>query len=285
MRVQPETTKLYLAGFCLLMLALIVFAQAAFNLDPLFSPSEPTQIVLLYTLSTFIFLVLLIFGFVLLRALVKVWIERKQQKPGSKFKTSILVSLISLTLIPATCLFLFAFGLVNRSIVKWFSVPVDQIFNASADMNAEWQKEHEAIARSILLELDRARDADLDELRQTFHLKAIIVIDDRGTILRSSAEPDVAAAALGSQIRSNVGNAVEAFLDIDSYWVVVRRTPPDGNIMAALFPRPERILQLEDAFGPWKQRCHDVAVGRCPADDDPVGIDIEEGLDGVAHVR
>src|SRR5438128_8422556 len=244
MKVQPETTKLYLAGFCLLMLALIVFVQAAFNLDPLFSPSEPTQIVLLYTLSTFIFLVLLIFGFVLLRALVKVWIERKQQKPGSKFKTSILVSLISLTLIPATCLFLFAFGLVNRSIVKWFSVPVDQIFNASADMNAEWQKEHEAIARSILLELDRAPDTDLDELRQTFRLKAIIVIDDRGTVLRSSAEPDVAAAALGTQIRSNVGNAVEAFLDIDSYWVVVRRTPPDGNIMAALFPRPERILQL-----------------------------------------
>ncbi len=244
MKVQPETTKLYLAGFCLLMLALIVFVQAAFNLDPLFSPSEPTQIVLLYTLSTFIFLVLLIFGFVLLRALVKVWIERKQQKPGSKFKTSILVSLISLTLIPATCLFLFAFGLVNRSIVKWFSVPVDQIFNASADMNAEWQKEHEAIARSILLELDRTRDADLDELRQTFHLKAIVVIDDRGTILRSSAEPDAAAAALGSRIRSNVGNAVEAFLDLDSYWVAVRRTPPDGNIMAALFPRPERMLQL-----------------------------------------
>src|SRR3989442_10314137 len=98
MKVQPETTKLYLAGFCLLMLALIVFVQAAFNLDPFFSPSEPTQIVLLYTLSTFIFLVLLIFGFVLLRTLVKVWIERKQQKPGSKFKTSILVSLISLTL-------------------------------------------------------------------------------------------------------------------------------------------------------------------------------------------
>src|SRR5215813_8997880 len=143
MKVQPETTKLYLAGFFLLMLALLVFVQAAFNLDPFFSPSEPTQIVLLYTLSTFIFLVLLIFGFVLLRTLVKVWIERKQQKPGSKFKTSILVSLISLTLIPATLLFLFAFGLVNRSIVKWFSVPVDQIFNATADLNLEREKEQE----------------------------------------------------------------------------------------------------------------------------------------------
>ena len=203
MKIQPETTKLYLAGFLLLMLALIVFVQAAFNLDPFFSPSEPTQIVLLYTLSTFIFLVLLIFGFVLLRTLVKVWIERKQQKPGSKFKTSILVSLISLTLIPATLLFLFAFGLVNRSIVKWFSVPVDQIFNASADMNAEWQKEYEVIARSILVHLNRAPETNLDELRQTFHLKALMVIDDRGTILRSSAERDVAATTLSNRGPAN----------------------------------------------------------------------------------
>src|SRR5437899_7133638 len=164
MKTQPGTTKLYLAGFFLLMLALLVFVQAAFNLDPFFSPSEPTQIVLLYTLSTFIFLVLLIFGFVLLRTLVKVWIERKQQKPGSKFKTSILVSLISLTLIPATLLFLFAFGLVNRSIVKWFSVPSDQIFNASTDTNAKSQEQHEPIPRYVLVLLQSATHTNLNQL-------------------------------------------------------------------------------------------------------------------------
>src|SRR5437762_13437277 len=131
MKVPTQTSKLYAAGLFLLALALLVFVQAAFNLNPIFSPSEPNQIVLLFTLSTFIFLVLLIFGFVLLRTLVKVWAERKQQKPGSRFKTRILVSLISLTLIPAILLFSFAFGLVNRSISKWFSVPVDQIFSAT----------------------------------------------------------------------------------------------------------------------------------------------------------
>src|SRR5436309_7321400 len=153
MKIQPGMTKLYLAGCFLLMLALLVFVQAAFNLDPFFSPSEPTQIVLLYTLSTFIFLVLLIFGFVLLRTLVKVWSERKQQKPGSKFKTSVLVSLISLTLIPATCLFLFAYGLINRSLDKWFSGPVDQIFSATTDMSAQWRREHESLAWDILTHL------------------------------------------------------------------------------------------------------------------------------------
>ena len=98
MKVAPKTTRLYAAGLFLLALALLLFVQAAFNLDPLFRPSEPNEIVLLAGLSAFIFLVLLIFGFILLRTLVKVWVERKQQKPGSKFKTTVLVSLVSLTL-------------------------------------------------------------------------------------------------------------------------------------------------------------------------------------------
>src|SRR6266850_613887 len=246
MKVQPQITKLYLAGFFLLTLALLVFVQAAFNLDPFFSPSEPTQIVLLYTLSTFIFLVLLIFGFVLLRTLVKVWIERKQQKPGSKFKTSLLVSLISLTLIPALFLFLFAFSLLNRSIVKWFSVPVDQIFNATVDMNAEWQREHEALAHSILAHIGRAQETDLDEVRQTFRLKAIMVMDDQGNILRSSSEPDVAGTTLAGQIRARLYNRTEAFFDIEPYWIDVQRTGAGKNseIIAALFPRPERVIEL-----------------------------------------
>jgi hypothetical protein len=73
MKVPPKTTNLFAAGLFLLVLALLVFVQAAFNLDPLYSPSGPSQILLLYTLSTFVFLFLLIFGFVLLRTLVKVW--------------------------------------------------------------------------------------------------------------------------------------------------------------------------------------------------------------------
>src|SRR5215831_11072798 len=223
MKVRAGTTKLYLAGFFLLTLALLVFVQAAFNLDPFFSPSEPTQIVLLYTLSTFIFLVLLIFGFVLLRTLVKVWIERKQQKPGSKFKTSILVSLISLTLIPATLLFLFAFGLVNRSIVKWFSVPVDQIFNATADLNVEREKEWEGLARGILSHLGNVPGVQLNDSRRTFGLKAILVINDQGDVVRSSSEPGVAEGNLAKQIHERLRNKPEVFMDIGPYWIGAQR--------------------------------------------------------------
>jgi two-component system, NtrC family, nitrogen regulation sensor histidine kinase NtrY len=246
MKVPPQTTKLYAAGLFLLVLALIVFAQAAFNLDPFFSPSEPNQILLLVTLSAFVFLVLLIFGFILLRTLIKVWTERKQQKPGSKFKTTVLVSLVTLTLIPATCLFLFAFALVSRNIDKWFSVPVDQIFNASSQMGAEWRGDHEALERGILDHLAQEPQQDLDKIRKTFGLKGVFVLDDRGYILRFSSDSDVAKNKLGMQMRTALGNGREAFLDIDSYWIGVRRGDSNATdeILAIVFPRPAHLADL-----------------------------------------
>src|SRR5688572_27050938 len=150
MKAPPKATRLYIAGFFLLALATLVFVQGSLNLNPLLSQSQPAnQVILLYTLSTFIFLVLIVFGFVLMRTLVKVWIERKQEKPGSKFKTSLLVSLISLTLVPGTILFMFAYGLINRSIDKWFSAPMDTTFQAAKELRTQWQNEQALMARSI----------------------------------------------------------------------------------------------------------------------------------------
>src|SRR5687768_8435254 len=101
MTPQRSRSKLFMAGGLLLVLAAIVFAQQAFNLSSFINPSNPNEILLLYALSTLIFLVLLVFGFILLRILVKTWVERKQGKPGSRFKTSLLTMLAVLTLIPA----------------------------------------------------------------------------------------------------------------------------------------------------------------------------------------
>jgi hypothetical protein len=72
---KPNNAKLYIAGGFLLVLAGIVFAQQAFNLDVI-PHSRPGQIYLLYTLSTLIFAVPLVFGSSS-SDLIKVWIERK----------------------------------------------------------------------------------------------------------------------------------------------------------------------------------------------------------------
>jgi two-component system nitrogen regulation sensor histidine kinase NtrY len=258
MKVPSQTSKLYAAGLFLLALALLVFVQAAFNLNPIFSPSQPNQIVLLFTLSTFIFLVLLIFGFVLLRTVVKVWAERKQQKPGSKFKTTVLVSLVTLTLLPATCMFMFAFALLNRSIVKWFSVPVDEIFSASAELSAEWRRDHEMVERSVLNHIgDEGADPSslLSRIRRTFELDGLMVLNNDGRILRSDFDSVGTHDDLAKRIRAALGNSEEAFLDIDSYWIGVKRGTGErkDEILAIVFPRPARLNALTAKLAEEKQ--------------------------------
>src|SRR5712672_1139503 len=75
MKAQPRTVKLVIAGASLLILAAIVFAQQAFNLKALLNlnPTDPSGIVISSALSALVFLVTLVFGFVLLWTVVKVW--------------------------------------------------------------------------------------------------------------------------------------------------------------------------------------------------------------------
>ena len=250
---STNTRKLYFAGVALLGLALLVFVQAAFNLGPFITASLPSQILLLYSLSTFIFLVLIIFGVVLARSLFKLWIEQKHEKPGSKFKTRLVLSMIGLTLIPATFSFLFAFGLVNRSIDKWFSVPVDSIFRAVEQIESEWAFEHEAIAGGILSYLATEASGDLAAAREYFPIEAIVVLDANGVVLRSSSGSPDSTQQLQTQLTDQLlgqGSSGQSGVTIneDGSLVGLARLEEDGAVLGARFYGPEHFEELTSAI-------------------------------------
>ncbi len=240
--------KLYLAGVALLGLALLVFVQAAFNLGPFITASLPSQILLLYSLSTFIFLVLIIFGFVLARSLFKLWVEHKSEKPGVKFKTRLVLSFIGLTLIPATFLFMFAFGLVNRSIDKWFSVPVDTILETTEQIGSEWATENETIAAGILTYLARETPEDLGAALASFPIETIVVLNPEGEVLRSSSNSSASAIEFQAQIqgqwptRSSATSSVT--IDEDGSLVGVAAIEGTETFLAARFYGPELFEEL-----------------------------------------
>lgn len=107
------------------MLSLI--AQGGFNLTPFVTPDTAAETLLLYALSTLNFLAFVTLLFVLLRNVLKLVRERRSARLGSKFKSRLVSYAIGLSLLPVLLLFFFAFGLLNRSIDRWFGEPARQI--------------------------------------------------------------------------------------------------------------------------------------------------------------
>jgi two-component system nitrogen regulation sensor histidine kinase NtrY len=142
----------------LLMLSLI--AQGGFNLSPVISPDTAGETLLLYSLSTLIFLAFITLFFVLLRNVLKLVRERRARRLGSKFKARLVSYSIGLSLLPVLLLFFFAFGLLNRSIDRWFGAPTRQIVEDSHLLEESYLKREEgelaslarAIARSLSLD-------------------------------------------------------------------------------------------------------------------------------------
>src|SRR5215510_82741 len=146
------------------MLSLI--AQGGFNLSPVISPDTAGETLLLYSLSTLIFLAFITLFFVLLRNVLKLVRERRTRRLGSKFKTRLVGYAIGLSLLPVLLLFFFAFGLLNRSIDRWFGEPARQIVVDARAFEESYFKKEEAelvsIARAVARTLALGSRNDLD---------------------------------------------------------------------------------------------------------------------------
>ena len=89
------------------------------------------------TLVSLTLLVSLLFGgltFVLMRNLIKLFAERRLGVLGSKFRTRLVVASLLLSFVPVLVMFWFSYGLMNRSIERWFSTPVEEVRQDTALM-------------------------------------------------------------------------------------------------------------------------------------------------------
>ncbi len=115
------------------LLVTVIFSLQAFDLQFL-QPYTNEQTLVFAALSAIIFLLLLALSFVLVRTLLKLYAERRGGVLGSRFRTRMVVGALVLSLTPVLFLFLFAYGLMNRSIDKWFSRPVQEVQQDTADV-------------------------------------------------------------------------------------------------------------------------------------------------------
>jgi two-component system nitrogen regulation sensor histidine kinase NtrY len=129
------------------LLLLVLAALNAFNL-PFLRPTGSSQIFLFTALSVIAFLLLLTLLVLLFRNIVKLLADQRSRVLGSRIRSRMLVGALLLSFAPAVLMFLFSFGLLNRSMERWFSQPASQLRQDSTRISLELSQYAAANARA-----------------------------------------------------------------------------------------------------------------------------------------
>src|SRR3954468_6302951 len=141
-----------LLGAGVVLLAVSVFLvvwQGSFNMHD-FAPANPNQTLIFWAMSVLIFVLMVTLGFILFRELVKIYIARQSNREGSRIRTKLVVGALALSCVPVFCLVLFSFEVLNRSVERWFTNPVDKqvgvYINAARALKREMEDQVKAEA-------------------------------------------------------------------------------------------------------------------------------------------
>src|ERR1700677_4312274 len=172
-RRQRALVPLAIAVFFLFA---ILVSQTAFN-QTILRPDTNQQAVVFYALSLLISLLFIALSFVLFRNLLKLFAERRMGVLGSKFRTRMVAGALLLSFVPVVVMYWFAYGLMNRSIERWFSTPAEEVrsdIHAMGSLLANYatqnaRSEAQVIAASTTVQ-HAFTDREFSELTKEFRL-------------------------------------------------------------------------------------------------------------------
>lgn len=125
MTMRGRKGHLWLGFGGLLVTLLLAGVFTLGSLDLPFEPRRWNEVVVLYAVSTFIVAALLVFGLILTRSLLRLWIERRTAQLGSRFKTKMVLGAMAISLLPVVFMFFISYALLNRTLGRWFPRPLE----------------------------------------------------------------------------------------------------------------------------------------------------------------
>ena len=212
-----------------LLIALLLSAVVTLgSLSLPFEPQQWTQVVLLYAVSTFIVAALLVFGLILARTALRLWLERRADKLGSRFKVKMVLGAMAISLLPVVFMFWISYGLLNRSLARWFPRPLEVAAQESQSLLGELgetkYKELEAWARNACNSIDRKPDDQslISALARTLISREdpeVAWVLDRSGVVRAGAR----------MLSPEEGDAHEGVHPVDIQAIQRIRTLPNGG--------------------------------------------------------
>src|ERR1700678_3181932 len=170
---QQRRSAVVALGGGMFLLLLVLASLNAFNpLPPFLRPLGSGQIFLFTALSVLAFLLLLTLLVLLFRNIVKLLADQRSRGLGSRIRSRMLVGALLLSFAPAVFMFLFSFGLLKRSMERWFSQPASQLREDSTRVSLELSQYAAANARAEAESL--ASSPNLSHALQTENSEALL---------------------------------------------------------------------------------------------------------------
>jgi PAS domain S-box-containing protein len=245
------------------MLFGILLSQSSFDQPAFLNPDNNQQLLFFAALSALIFLLFVALTFVLARNLLKLFAERRLGVLGSKFRTRLVVTGLLLSFLPVIVMFWFAYGLMNRTIDRWFSRPVEEVredTRAMASLLATYAQQNataEATAIAGAPETVRAfatRDFPVVESQFQRH-ETTLQGGFAFALLKGNAEASFHAPASWDSIRSKAapdqlsGPAPAPFAWEQTEYILGTAPVGDEGLILVAMPLPQKfsatVKQLE----------------------------------------
>jgi PAS domain S-box-containing protein len=124
---------IYGSGIVLLLvlMTLVVWQGGSFS-SSVYTPADPTQTLVLWPVSLLIFILMVALGFMLVRNGVKLLVERRSNREGSRIRTKLVAGAIALSITPVVFMVIFSFEVMSHNLDKWLTRPMQ---NSKADFD------------------------------------------------------------------------------------------------------------------------------------------------------
>ena len=268
----PAVIALSIATF---LLFAVIFAQATFKLT-LLDPDTSEETLIFAALSALIFLLFVALVFVLIRTLLRLYAERKTGVLGSKFRSRMVMGALVLSLGPVIVIFMFSYGLMNRTIERWFSRPVEDVQYRTSSIAALLTDYAAANARAEAERLAATPDAQrafregtfgliVDEFRRSGIMLqggfAYAVEDDRAEASFHAPDP---WHSMHDRLPMDAPQGQPRTFDVGGVFYVLGQAPvaPNGRILVAM-PMPTNYSAMLRDIEKSQQQHENLRLQRC----------------------
>jgi PAS domain S-box-containing protein len=210
-----------LAIVLLVVSTVLVVWQGSFHQRD-FIPENPGQTLILWAVSTLIFILMVTVGWILAREFIKLYVARQTNRPGSRIRTKLVVGAILLSCLPVFFLVLWSYEVLNLNLAAWFTNPVDQqvqlYSRAARALDTEMQRRLDLQA-ALLAELPRTHDA-LERFARDQGLSSAAILSAAGGPLDVygpwPVQPEEGRVAIGRHALASGSVVVAASVPVDA---------------------------------------------------------------------